>query len=110
VVPVPTFIERKQIGVVDPKNNRSSGSLYAPRLVEYHDDDPCRPQVMMTASAMPMLPVARSVQDAAVQKKYGVTIEASYDVGEYDVLILSANESNGLVNWLTDNKYRFRKG
>jgi hypothetical protein len=110
VVPVPTFIERKQIGVVDPKTIDHLDRYTAPRLVEYHDDDPCRPQVMMTASAMPMLPVARSVQDAAVQKKYGVTIEASYDVGEYDVLILSANESNGLVNWLTDNKYRIPQG
>jgi hypothetical protein len=39
-----------------------------------------------------------------------VTIEASYDVGEYDVLILSANESNGLVNWLTENKYKIPQG
>jgi hypothetical protein len=45
-----------------------------------------------------------------VQRQYGVTIEASYDVGEYDVLILSANESNGLVNWLTDNKYKIPQG
>ena len=45
-----------------------------------------------------------------VRRNYGVTIEASYDVGEYDVLILSANESDGLVNWLTDNNYRIPKG
>ncbi|THD62618.1 MAG: DUF2330 domain-containing protein [Bradyrhizobium sp.] len=109
VVPVPTFIERKQIGVVDPKTIDHLDHYTAPRLVEYHDDDPCQ-RMMMTASTMPAMPVARSVQDTAVQKKYGVTIEASYDVGEYDVLILSANESNGLVNWLTDNKYRIPQG
>lgn len=109
VVPVPTFIERKQIGVVDPKTIDHLDHYTAPRLVEYHDDDPCRP-MMMTASAMPAMPLARSVQDAATKKKYGVTVEASYDVGEYDVLILSANESNGLVNWLTDNKYRIPQG
>jgi hypothetical protein len=109
VVPVPTFIERKQIGVVDPKTIDHLDHYTAPRLVEYHDDDPCQ-RLMLTASAMPTAPMARSVQDVAVQKKYGVTIEASYDVGEYDVLILSANESNGLVNWLTDNKYRIPQG
>jgi hypothetical protein len=109
VVPVPTFIERKQIGVVDPKTIDHLDHYTAPRLVEYHDDDPCQ-RLMLTASAMPVAPMARSVQDVAVQKKYGVTIEASYDVGEYDVLILSANESNGLVNWLTDNKYRIPQG
>ena len=40
----------------------------------------------------------------------GVTVEASYDVGEYDVSILSANESDGLVNLLTDNGYRIPPG
>jgi hypothetical protein len=40
----------------------------------------------------------------------GVTVEASYDVGEYDVSILSANESDGLVNWLNDNGYKIPSG
>jgi len=40
----------------------------------------------------------------------GVTVEATYDVGEYDVSILSAQESDGLVNWLTDNGYRIPQG
>jgi hypothetical protein len=109
VVPVPTFIERKQIGVVDPKTIEHLDHYTAPRLVEYHDEDPCRPPMAMASAmpaAMPML--SRSVQESA--KQYGVTVEASYDVGEYDVLILSANESNGLVNWLTDNKYRIPQG
>jgi len=30
----------------------------------------------------------------------GVTIEARYTVGEYDILILSARESAGLETWL----------
>jgi hypothetical protein len=45
-----------------------------------------------------------------LRRNYGVTIEASYDVAEYDVLILSAKESDGLVNWLTDNHYRIPQG
>jgi hypothetical protein len=111
VVPVPTFIERKQIGVVEPKTIDHLDHYTSPRLVEYHDEDPCNPVMAKLASAMPapMLPMlARDVSASA--KRYGVTIEASYDVGEYDVLILSANESNGLVNWLTDNHYRIPQG
>jgi hypothetical protein len=109
VVPVPTFIERKQIGVVDPKTIEHLDHYTAPRLVEYHDEDPCNPSVSV-ASAMPApaAVMARSVQ--TLVKNYGVTIEASYDVGEYDVLILSANESDGLVNWLVDNQYRIPQG
>ena len=109
VVPVPTFIERKQIGVVDPKTIDHLDRYTAPRLVEYHDEDPCHPMVRMALSAVPGIPMPSAAQDT-VRRSYGVTIEASYDVGEYDVLILSANESDGLVNWLTDNNYRIPEG
>jgi hypothetical protein len=43
-------------------------------------------------------------------RHHGVTVEASYDVGEYDVSILSATESDGLVNYLTDNGYKIPNG
>src|SRR3984885_5226418 len=43
VVPVPTFIERKQIGVVDMKTLDHIDAYSAPRLVEYNDEDPCHP-------------------------------------------------------------------
>jgi hypothetical protein len=109
VVPVPTFIERKQIGVVDPKTIDHLDRYTAPRLVEYHDEDPCNPPLRMASSAVPAAPMQAGVREM-VRRNYGVTVEASYDVGEYDVLILSANESDGLVNWLTDNKYRIPKG
>jgi len=46
--------------------------------------------------------------DAVVYK--GVTVEANYDVAEYDVSILSATESDGLVHWLVDNGYRIPAG
>src|SRR6185369_8994930 len=43
-------------------------------------------------------------------KALGVTIEAKYTVGEYDILILSAKESTGLETWLTENGYRLPPG
>jgi hypothetical protein len=42
----------------------------------------------------------------ANEKDYGVTIEARYAVGEYDILILGAKESGGLKDWLLDNGYK----
>ncbi len=42
VIPVPTFIERRQIGVVDMKTIDHLDAFTAPRLVEYHDPDPVR--------------------------------------------------------------------
>jgi hypothetical protein len=109
VIPVPTFIERKQIGVVDMKTIDHLDAYTAPRLVEYHDEDPCAPRItyMARASSQPA-PTTVLAFDAVRYK--GVTVEANYDVGEYDVSILSAKESDGLTNWLTDNGYRIPQG
>jgi hypothetical protein len=108
VIPVPTFIERKQIGVVDTKTIDHLDAYTAPRLVEYNDPDPCLPRldrrVFAAASAVP------APMSVAAPRGRGVIVEASYDVGEYDVSILSANESSGLVEWLTDNGYRIPNG
>ena len=47
---------------------------------------------------------------AAPAKALGVTIEAQYTVGEYDILILSAQQSSGLETWLRENGYRIPAG
>ena len=111
VIPVPTFIERKQIGVVEMKTIDHLDAFTAPRLVEYHDEDPCSPVMVMARrnGAMPA-PSAVAAMKFADGRYKGVTVEANYDVGEYDVSILSANESDGLVNFLTDNGYRIPSG
>jgi len=44
------------------------------------------------------------------KKDLGVTVEAKYLVGEYDILILSAKESSGLQTWLTQNGYKIPEG
>src|ERR1700733_2171997 len=112
VIPVPTFIERKQIGVVEMKTIDHIDAYTAPRLVEYFDPDPCMtvaPRVASTLSVAQPPPVPPMAK-AADQVAYGVTVEASYDVGEYDVQILSAQQSDGLTSWLTDNGYRIPQG
>jgi hypothetical protein len=100
VVPVPTFIERDQIGVVEPALVDHLDAFTAPRLVEYFDDDPCHPIVryMMMSSGVTDAEMA-SVRTRA--NSLGVTVEATYTVGEYDIAILSARESDGLVTFLT---------
>ena len=109
VVPVPTFIERKQIGVVDMKTIDHVDSYSAPRLVEYSDPDPCEPpqSVYARSAALPALAREATVVNRGA---HGVTIEASYDVAEYDVLILSAQASDDLVAWLHENGYRIPDG
>ncbi len=110
VVPVPTVLERDQIHVGDPKIVEHLDAYSAPRLVEYFDENPC---VMMRAERMLMsAPQSAGVaQDQASRaKSLGVTIEARYTVGEYDILILSAKQSGGLETWLNENHYRVPPG
>jgi hypothetical protein len=109
VVPVPTFIEREQIHVGDKAVIDHLDAYTAPRLVEYFDEDPCTPRYPESVFlAQSMKSDAGSTRDEA--GALGVTIEASYTVGEYDILILSAKESGGLETWLRQNGYRIPDG
>jgi hypothetical protein len=108
VIPVPTFLERDQIHVTEKKFIDHLDAFTAPRLVEYFDEDPCRPAVVYEQA----LPAAASA-DMSMRRRansLGVTIEASYTVGEYDIVILSAKESSGLTTWLTENGYTLPPG
>ncbi|HEU5162171.1 MAG TPA: DUF2330 domain-containing protein, partial [Thermoanaerobaculia bacterium] len=109
VVPVPTLLERGQIRVVEKKVIDHLDAYTAPRLVEYHDGDPC--MIAMYDEASRAMPQAASAPTSARRaKSLGVTIEASYTVGEYDILILSAKESSGLETWLRENGYKIPPG
>ena len=111
VIPVPTFIEREQINVADNALIEHLDAYTAPRLVEYHDPDPCVLYERQELAMKSALPSSREA-DANVRraKARGVTIEASYSVGEYDILILSAEESDGLIRWLDENDYNIPRG
>jgi hypothetical protein len=109
VVPVPTFIKKEQISIVEPATVDHLDAYTAPRLVEYFDPDPCTPpQTVALAYAYKSASAAPS--PAPVAPYRGVKVEAQYDVGEYNISILSAEESDGLINWLTDNGYRIPAG
>jgi hypothetical protein len=111
VVPVPTFIERGQINVADGALIEHLDAYTAPRLVEYHDPDPCvRYELRSMAMNDANLPQSARTTLEESSRARGVTIEASYTVGEYDILILSAKESGGLIQWLHENDYRIPGG
>ena len=109
VVPVPTVLEKGQIRVGDRALIEHLDAYSAPRLVEYFDDDPCRPPARYELMA-PRGMVASRDQMVERARSLGVTIEAQYTVGEYDILILSAKESAGLETWLRDSGYRLPTG
>jgi hypothetical protein len=108
VIPVPTFIEREQIHVGDKAVVEHLDAYSAPRLVEYYDSDPCRVEQVVRLAAAPM---GKAKMEADTRgNALGVKIEAQYTVGEYDILILSAEQSNGLETWLKENGYKIPAG
>jgi hypothetical protein len=55
-------------------------------------------------------PTATESSKTAGNNSLGVTIERSFSVGEYDILILSAKDSGGLETWLKQNGYQIPVG
>ena len=110
VIPVPTIITKEQVHISDASILEHLDAYTAPRLVEYFDDDPCEPKIMydrrMRKGAV-NLSAPAPVMEA---ESHGVTIEESFSVGEYDILILSATESDGLQTWLKENGYQIPDG
>jgi Na+-translocating ferredoxin:NAD+ oxidoreductase RnfD subunit len=111
VVPVPVVLQKNDIKVVEQSIFKTLNDYSQPRLVEYYDENPCETRVyniMDSAEELKAQTVAPPVQMEAARRK--VTIEAKYLVGEYDILILSAKESEGLKLWLDENGYKIPKG
>ncbi len=111
VIPVPTFLKREQIHVGDKALVDHLDAYSAPRLVEYFDENPCAPRREFEMAMAAPAPAQAAAKDAMSRaRSLGVTIEAQYTVGEYDILILSAQESSGLETWLRQNGYRIPAG
>ena len=111
VIPVPTLIKMSQVNIADSKVIDHLDAYSAPRLVEYYDSDPCQAMMrreMMMAPSMAVMEDAAGVKSSA--ESLGVTIEDSYTVGEYDILILSAKQSDGLLKWLNQEGYKLPEG
>ena len=112
VIPVPTAIKREQVHISDPALLKHLDAYTAPRLVEYFDDDPCAEpllQRMNVFSGSAPVPVAEmEFRDRA--KSLGVTIEDEFTVGEYDIQLLSATQSDGLMTYLDENGYQVPSG
>lgn len=113
VVPVPQVITKDMVHAGDKKFIDRVDAWSAPRLVEYTDADPCNRigyEMMKSAPAPTMAARGAALEGMTREKALGVTIEAKYSVGEYDILVLSAKQSDGLATWLKENNYRIPDG
>jgi MYXO-CTERM domain-containing protein len=112
VIPVPVVLHEGDVKTLPKEVFANVERMGAPRLVEYWEQDPCRQEMddedarpMKKAGGAPMRHMAK-----ASAADLGVTIEAQFEVGEYQIAILSAKDSTGLDTWLRQEKYNVPKG
>jgi MYXO-CTERM domain-containing protein len=111
VIPVPVVLHEGDVKILPKEVFANVERMGAPRLVEYWEQDPCAPEdeyddkPMKKMGAAPMRHLAK-----ASSADLGVTIEAQFEVGEYQIVILSAKDSTGLDTWLRQESYNVPKG
>ena len=112
VIPVPTVLQKEDVKTLNRAVFDHVDQMGAPRLVEYWEEDPCTPEYDEDESGGTGM--AMALEEGKMGKKdsdkLGVTIEAKFEVGEYQVLILSATDSTGLDTWLRAEKYQIPPG
>ena len=112
VIPVPTvwpsrrskWWTMRSSTISTPTAPRGSSSISTPILARHMEPS------LVTAMAPPSALASSSTTRRDLASALGVKIEAEYTVGEYDILILSATQSDGLATWLGQSGYRIPVG
>jgi hypothetical protein len=110
VIPVPVVLHEPDVKTLPPEVFANVERMGAPRLVEYWEQDPCRPEPMYAMRRVAAAAPPPSPAPLSKPADLGVTIEAQFTVGEYQIVILSAKESTGLDTWLRREKYNIPRG
>ena len=125
VVPVPQVVLERDVNVISPDDIEVMRTYTMPRLVSYVCDDfkptfshPCKwmDQECPSSSLWDRWGGVDGdyASDATAGEGEGegegeggssVEVEAQYIVGEYEVVVLSADQSQDLLNWLEDEGY-----
>ncbi|MEO0379445.1 MAG: DUF2330 domain-containing protein [Pseudomonadota bacterium] len=114
IVPTPRVLRREQVDTVDARIVAHLDSYTAPRLVEYFDDDPCNlvieAPVVIEERRSSLFSRPEKVERQRGAAALGVKIAAEYAVGDYDIAILKAKQSDGLVTFLKQEGYKLPEG
>ncbi|MFT3711446.1 MAG: DUF2330 domain-containing protein [Archangium sp.] len=107
VIPVPVILKKENVKTLPRTVFDRIDTLASPRLVEDYEPGNCPP--------MPVPTMAPTVEMSAAPTKnmprdLGVKVEAKFEVGEYEIVILSAKDALGLDIWLKENKYKIPAG
>ncbi|MBM4778113.1 MAG: DUF2330 domain-containing protein [Archangiaceae bacterium] len=113
VIPVPVVLKKEQVKILKKPIFTKLDTLSAPRLVEYWEQDPC-PKEVQGFGGLGLRGVGSG--GGGIGYGYGsgrmggVRVEAEFDVGEYEIVILSAEDALGLEQWLAEKNYKIPSG
>jgi hypothetical protein len=116
VIPVPIVLQQENVKTLTRNLFDKIDQLAAPRLVEYWEQDPCyqppRPSYGGSGSLRGLAASPKKMRAEFDDRliDYGVSIEAQFTVGEYEIVVLSAKDALGLEAWLGDNQYKIPPG
>ncbi|MCB9744011.1 MAG: DUF2330 domain-containing protein [Alphaproteobacteria bacterium] len=108
VVPVPEVLGEDDVRVLDPGVFATLDLYSGPRLVSYTCDE-LFPEVSRSRRGLGCTEYSMMQDDASAADGSGppsdVDVEANFIVGEYEIVVLSAEQSTSLLTWLDDNGY-----
>lgn len=111
VVPVPIVLQEENVKTLPRNVFERIDALTAPRLVEYWEQDPCAEREEAKFDRARPAPAGMAARPAPVPSQaLGVTVEAQFAVGEYQIVILSAKDASGLDTWLRQERYKIPEG
>jgi hypothetical protein len=114
LVPVPEILDEDDVNVLAHDTFANLDGYTRPRMVSYTCDDfepswedPCAREPLfprMTAEASYSMDAG--AMDSGMAEAPDVDVEAEFVVGEYEIVILSAEESDELFAWLFNEGYQ----
>ncbi len=115
VIPVPTVLRRDDVRTLSPTAFATVDALGGPRLVEYWEANPCGVSTPPPSSGgfgcgSVSFASRAGPSGGGAYADSGVRIEDQFMVGEYDIVILSADDSSLLESWLRENAYHVPEG
>ncbi len=110
VVPVPVVLQKENVKTLPANAFDKIDQLDSPRLVEYWEQDPCAISAPEEKNMAFATAGGGGMVNKSKKEDLGVKIEAQFTVGEYEVVVLSAQDSTGLDTWLRREKYSIPAG
>jgi hypothetical protein len=113
VVPVPIVLQKENVKTLSKEMFERIDALDAPRLVEYWEADPCgREEYGYEFSDDPLASGGFGPNDATMRAGAAPPVQVlnRFSVGEYQIVILGAQDALALDAWLRNNGYAIPAG